>query len=183
MKTRNIFRGSLILAGLLLLISACNNKDNTPKLDFEITVPNTWSYYALNIENIVYYASSPLENQNDSISEDVLVTKDAIAGMNLAEFTEAEITSLSKDTSYHAIYLSNDTTINGATSRKLIHLQNLVLVRSVTHDSIYLPAKKTSYFFVKNNYGYAVTMNALVTSYATYKPIFDTIISSFKFRN
>ena len=181
MKKREIMKGAF-LAGILILSAACN-KDDQPSLDFDITVPAGWNYYALNSDNIVYYASSPVENQTDSITEDLLITKDAASGMTLDQFCSSAISSLDDDTSYHKIYLSGDTSINGAESRKLVYLQNLKLFRSDHQDTMYLNLKRTNYFFVRNKYGYIVTMNALVTTYPTYKPIFDNIISTFKFRN
>jgi hypothetical protein len=182
MKTKEIIKGILFLVGVLILAAACNDKGDDPHLDFDITVPSTWNYYVLNADDIVYYATSPVESQTDSITEDILITKDDITGENLAQFSASVISSLDDDTTFHVISFSQDTTINGNTSRKLVHLQTLKAYRTETHDTIYLHAKKTSYFFVNNNYGYVVTMNALVTSFATYKPIFDNIIGTFKFR-
>jgi|GEM_PF-2390589 hypothetical protein len=183
MKTREILKGMLVIGAIVMLGAACNKADDGPTLDFEITVPDEWGYYVLSSDNIVYYASSPLENQQDSITEDVLITKDALTGQNLTSFCQAVISSLDDDTSFHAVYFSPvDTMINGEPSRKLIHLQTIVAVRAQTQDTVFLPAKKVSYFFVKNEYGYVVTMSALVVTYPTYKPIFDTIISSFRFK-
>jgi hypothetical protein len=182
MKKGEMMKG-MILAGIVMLFAACNIKDDQPGLDFDITVPTSWTYYPLNNDNIVYYASSPAENQTDSITEDLLITKDAVSGMTLDQFCSAIISSLDDDTTYHKIYLSGDTSINGTDSRKLIYLQTLKLFRSDNHDTVYLHLERTGYFFVRNKYGYVVMMNALVTSYPTYKPIFENIISTFKFRN
>lgn len=184
MKTRKISKGMLFLAAILILIAGCNKADDGPTLDFEITVPIGWGYYVLNAGNVVYYAVSPLENQQDSIQENVLVTKDALSGQTLASFCQLVIDTIDNDTSFHAVYFSPiDTTINGEASRKLIHLQNIIAIKAETQETIYLPAKRVSYFFVRNNYGYIVTMSALVATYPVYKPIFDTIITSFKFKN
>jgi hypothetical protein len=184
MKTRDILKGMLLLTGAILSFAACNKDDDGPTLDFNITVPDAWNYFILNSDNVVYYASSPLESASDSISEDVLVTKDDIKGYNLNQFCEAVIASYDNDTSFHQLYFSpEDSTINGAACRKLIHLQTLYTPVSQSNDSIALDAKLTKYFFVRNNYGYVVGMNAMVESYPLYKPVFDTIISSFEFKN
>lgn len=183
MRTREILKGILLLAGTILSFAACNKDDDGPVLDFNITVPDSWTYYPVSSGSLVYYAFSPLENQNDSISEDVLVTKDDIMGNDLNQFCTAVIASYDNDTSFHQLYLSADTIINEATSRKLIHLQTIPTTIPGSNDSIYLEAKITKYLFVRKNYGYIVSMNALVDTYPTYKPIFETIISSFTFKN
>jgi len=183
MRTWKILKEILLLTVAILSFAACNKDDGGPTLDFTITVPDSWTYYAVNQSNLVYYAFSPLENDKDSITEDVLVTKDPIGGSDLEQFCTAVIASFDEDTSYHQLYLSADTTINGATCRKLIHLQTLVNLVPESNDSIILDAKLTKYLFVRKNYGYIVGMNALVDTYPAYKPIFDTIISSFTFKN
>jgi hypothetical protein len=182
MKTREILKGALFLSGILMLAAACIKSVDQPKLDFDITVPSSWNYYALNSGNLVYYASSPLESQTDSILEDMMISKDLITGKNLEQFCAMVMDTLDNDTTYHQVYFSPDTTINGETCRKLIHLQTISFIKTDTRDTVDLHTKITRYFFVRNDYGYLVTMNALKSTYATYKSIFDTIISSFKFK-
>ncbi len=47
MKTREIMKAVLFVAGIIMLTAACN-KDDDPTLDFDITVPSDWRYYILN---------------------------------------------------------------------------------------------------------------------------------------
>ncbi len=183
MRKRELLKGVCLLGGIVLAFAACNKTDDGPVLDFNITVPPTWNYFVLSNEDLVYYASSPLENMNDSIMEDVLVSKDKATGVGLEQFSSAIISSLNEDTSFHALRYTADTTINGETCNKLIHLQVVFTNVPSTSDSVALNAKIVRYFYVHNNYGYVVSMNALVDTYPTYKPIFETIISSFSFKN
>jgi len=183
MRKRELLKGIFLLGWIMLAFAACNKIDDGPVLDFNITVPSNWNYYVLSNEDLVYYASSPLENMNDSILEDVLVSKDKATGVGLDQFVSAVITALNEDTSFHTLQFKADTTINGEACSKLIHLQVVYNPIPSTNDSVALNAKVTRYFYVHNNYGYVVSMNALVETYPTYKPVFETIISSFSFKN
>lgn len=183
MKTKFILKGFALLAGVVLLSTACNKDEDGIKLDFDITVPNTWFHYSLNQENMVYYAVSPLEDANDTVTEDLLITKDALSGVNLNTFYNAFLADMADDTTFHVVQQSGDTSINGETGKKLVSLQTLYSINSTTHDTLVFNAELTRYFFAHNNYGYILSMSALTTSFNKYKPIYDDIISSFKFKN
>jgi len=172
-----------MLTGMVLLASACNkNEDGEIQLDFDITVPDTWLVIKLDQNNMVYYAQSPQEGSLDSIREDLLITKEAIGTTSLNTYYAAVITALEADTTF-ALLSTKDTTINGEPSQKLIHLQTVYAVNSATYDTIDLDAKMIKYVFTNNSNGYVVSCNALLTSYDKYKPVYDTIIKSFKFKN
>jgi len=184
MRKQDILKGLIIITGVTLSIAACNKDDDEPVLDFNITVPESWTEYKVNTGNVVYYAVSPLENTDDSISEDVLITKDDIQGSNLSQFCTAVIDSYDNDTSFHQLYFSpEDSTMNGAECRKLIHLQTIYILDQMSYDSVPLNAKMIKYMFVRNRYGYVVGLNSMVESYPDYKPVFEEIISSFSFKN
>jgi hypothetical protein len=182
MKNRFLLSGMALLAGIILIITGCKKDNGGIVLDFDITVPSTWFHYELNQENMVYYAVSPLENEDDTVTEDLLITKDALSGVNLNTFYNSFVADISDDTTFHVVSQSGDTTINGETGKKLVNLQTLYSINSSTHDTLVFHAKMTRYFFAHNNYGYILSMSALATTFNTYKPIYDDIISSFKFK-
>jgi hypothetical protein len=183
MKTKLLVKGIALLAVIVLMTAACNKDDDKSNLDFEITVPSGWFHYELNQENMVFYAVSPLENDDDTVTEDLLITKDLVSGVNLNTFYTAYLADMADDTTFSVVSQSGDTTINGETGKKLINLQTLYSINTTTHDTLVFHTKMTRYFFVHNNYGYVLSMSALVSSFNMYKPIYDDIISSFRFKN
>jgi hypothetical protein len=130
---------------------------------------------------MVYYAQSPQENQQDSILEDLLITRDALSGGTLSTYYTAYVFTLAEDTTYQYVY-DADTTINGLESKKLIHLQKLFGIRTQTKDTVVLNTKSLKYFFVHNNYGYVLSFLALEDTYDTFEPVFENIISTFSFK-
>jgi hypothetical protein len=180
MKTREILKAVLFVAGIVMLTSACK-KDEGPTLDFEITVPYDWRYYILTQDNVVYYAQSPQKTTTDSVSEDLVITKDKAQGMSLSSFYDAYLTSLAKDTTIHPIS-SIDTTINGEEAIKLTHLQTIYAINTSTKDTVHLEAKIQKYLLLNNNYGYVLSFNALITTFNEYKKTFDDIVATFKFK-
>jgi hypothetical protein len=182
MKKREIFKAVLFVGGILFLAAACNTKDNSTSLDFNITVPSDWKFFIENSNGVVYYAQSPLKTSADTIAEDLLITKDAASGYSVSSFYTAYLTTLTKDTSFRVVSVI-DTTINGVAAKKLLHLQTIPVVNSTTGSTVILHAKILKYFMMHNNFGYIVSFNALQTTYNDFKSVFDGIIASFTFRN
>lgn len=183
MKTTLLFKGIALLAGTVLLTAACNKDKDESDLDFDITIPSGWFKYELDQENMVFYAVSPLESATDTVTEDLLITKDLVSGLNLNTFYTAYLADMAEDTTFHVVSQTGDTVINGETGKKLINLQTLYSVNTTTHDTLIFNTKMTRYFFVHNNYGYVLSMSALTSSFDRFKPIYDGIISSFRFKN
>ena len=180
MKTREIIKAVLFVAGIVMLTDACK-KDEGPTIDFEITVPADWRYYMLTQDNVVYYAQSPPKSNSDTVTEDLVITKDAAKGMNLNSFYDAYLTALQKDTTIHPVS-SIDTTINGEASIKLTHLQTIYAVNTATNDTVHLDAKIQKYILLNNNFGYVLSFNALTSTFNEYKKTFDEIVATFKFK-
>ena len=179
---KELFKG-ILLTAIVLLAFACNNNDDEGiVLDFDITVPDTWPVIKSDQNNMVYYAQSPSEGTLDSIREDLLITKEPIGTTSLNTYYAAILTALEEDTTF-ALLSTKDTTINGEPSQKFIHLQTVYAVNYATHDTIDLDAKMIKYVLTNNSNGYVITCNALLTSYDRYKPVYDTIIKTFKFKN
>lgn len=171
----------LFVAGIVMLTVACNKKDDGPTLDFDITVPSDWNYYIYSNEGLVFNAVSPQANDSDRISENLLVWKVSAENTTLQSFYSSYATSLAKDTTYHAISIT-DTTINGEEAIKLTHLQTVDAINTSNSDTIHLNAKIQKYVMVSNNYGYVVSFNALTSTFNQYKVIFDNIIATFMFK-
>jgi hypothetical protein len=79
-----------------------------------------------------------------------------------------------------------DTTINGVEAIKVTHLQTVrVAIRSTyeTTDSADLIIQPIKYLFYRDGYGYMVNCNTLPYTYDYYKPLFEDVMSTFKFRN
>jgi hypothetical protein len=182
MKTKEIITGTLFLLGIVILSSACNKDDDEIKLDFNITVPGDWTYYALENENMVYYAQSPKEEATDSILEDLLVTKDYVGNGTLTSFYAAVLEELEQDTSYQEITSVQDT-INGETCMRLTHLQTLYMIYSATKDTVNVYTKSLKYVFVHEYNGYVLSFTALTDTYDAYEPVFEGIMETFTFKN
>jgi len=182
MKKSKIWYSLIILAGIAWCLVSCNKYDDEVVLDFDITVPDDWTYYKLNSDNMAYYAVSPLEDQNDSLQENLLVIKELATGYTLNSYFSAVVSNLAVDTSVHVMYVS-DTTINGTESKKLIHKQLLLFIEQTSKDTLAYDGISVKYFFVRDNYGYVASFTSLKESYSFYKPVFETIISSFRFKD
>ncbi len=182
MKTRNILKTGLFLAGVIMLTASCNKKDDGPTLDFNIALPAKWNYSINGNEGLVYYAVSPVISTNDSITEDMEIYKYATDNQNLQTFYTSYVSVLAQDTSYHRISV-RDTTVNGEEAIKLTHLLRITSVNQAKKDTLILHAKIQKYFMMNKNHGYVISFNALQTTFDEYHPIFDNIISTFTFKN
>ncbi len=182
MKTRDILKAILFVTGVIFLASACNKKDDGPQLDFDIKVPDTWKYYVVNQNNTVYYAQSPITSSNDSVIEDLVITKQDGTGYTLGTFYNTYVSQLNNADSTFEIVSSKDTSINGVAAKQLIHRLRVYVINSNTHDTVHLDAKLMKYFMMNTTYAYVLSFNALEATFNEYRPVFDTIVSSFKFK-
>jgi len=180
-KALKPFQVLLMLTGILFLTVACNKEEDKIVLDFTIEVPGAWEYYLLEEDNFVYWAISPLNSPDDSIREDLVITREAASGTSLQTFYSRILDDLTEDETFQQLSEA-DTSINGAPCKKLVHLQTLMSV-SQSNDTTTLDVKDTKYVFVRNNRGFVVNCAALVTTYDTYRPVYDEIMSSFTFKN
>lgn len=180
-----------MLALVIMLAASCNKDDDTPygQNIFEITVPSGWMYQSYNDENVLYYAWSPLRLEDDealeqdSINEDLLITREHLPDFNLEIYYTYLKANLEQDTSFHELYAS-DTVINGEAAKKLIHLQTYRLAsQTIPNDSFNLQIKPMKFFFFKDEYGYLLDCGMLPYTYAHYKPIFESFVSTFHFKN
>src|SRR3989304_8624876 len=117
MKTLKIWQAIVLFTCMALVIASCNKDDDEVQLDFEVTVPTDWTYVIYDDDVYLYYAQSPLEDSNDSINEDMLVTRERLNGITLPTFYTAVIAGLESDTTFHLLS-SADTTINGVDRKK-----------------------------------------------------------------
>lgn len=191
MKRIQFLQVFIILALMMALASSCKKDDDLPpgrKL-FDITVPAGWLYQYYYDENLLLYAWSPLRIEDDeamlqdTINEDLLLTRQHLPGTDLAGFFNSVTNLLDQDTSFHYVYVS-DTVINGEDAKKLIHLQTYKIAsRTIPTDSVYLQVKPMKLIFFKDEYGYILDCGMLPYTYPHYKPLFDDFISTFQFKN
>jgi hypothetical protein len=132
---------------------------------------------------VVYYAQSPQTTTTDTVSEDLVITKNDANGMSLSAFYTAYVGAIADDDSTFQPETTIDTTINGEDAIQLIHFQTIYAVNTANGDTVHLDAKLEKYFMINNNYGYVVSFNALRSTFDAYKDVFDDIISSFTFKN
>ena len=190
MKKIEFWKLAIMLALPVILISSCNKNDNQGDgLNFEITIPFDWQYQIYSDSYFRYYAWSPLRTADDqagiqdTINEDLLVTREYLPGSSLNEYYTNINVQLQSKLNYIELSMV-DTTINGEDAKKLIHFQTLKIAKNnAANDSFLLDVMPTKYFFYHNDYGYIVDCGALPYTYNYYKPIFDDIISSFQFKN
>jgi hypothetical protein len=181
MKTREIFKAMLFFAGIIMLAAACNKKDDSPTIDFDMAIPTNWTYTVYGGTGVVYHAVSPKKNQHDSVSEDLFVLKYVMDNADLQTFYVSYVTELAKDTSYHALSIT-DTTINGVDAVKLTHLQKLIAVNQARNDTVILDFKIQKYIMVNKNSGYVVSFNAPSATFNEFHPLFDLMIATFNFK-
>ena len=177
-----------MLTAIVLLSAACNKKDKEVQLDFNITVPANWIEFKQEVNGIIFYwANSPNDLPNgDTINEGLTISKEPLpAGYSLATFYNV-VKDKTKDFDGYALIAENlDTSIGGEPCRKLVHLEtgHFLITSRIPFDTIDSTAVLTKYFFVKNNYGYTASFYALKVTYNEFKPVFESIISSFSFKN
>ena len=187
-----IFRNLFIVSSLILaLATSCLKEEEGEETDFELTVPESWEYQFYSDPEFKYWAWSPqrlLDDEagiNDSINEDIYVSKQSLANASLADFYTALIDILLDDPSFYELS-AVDTTINGVEAKKVTHLQTVrIPIRSTYEpaDSADLLIQPVKYLFYRNGYGYMVNCNTLPYTYDYYKPVFEDIMSTFNFRN
>ena len=112
----------------------------------------------------------------------MLVYKEPLSGYNLNTYYSAVKTNILASEYYVSTLLEKDTTINGATSKKLI-CNEIGYYITPEKDTSDVSLITTRYFFFENEAGYNVGMVAVDTTYYRVKPVFDEIIASFQFKN
>lgn len=188
----SIFRNLIIVSSLILaLTSSCLKEEESEEPDFELTVPESWDYQFYDDPVYKYWAWSPqrlLDDEagiNDSINEDILVSKQSLSNSSLDDFYTALINVMFEDPSFYELS-AVDTTINGVEAIKITHLQTVrIAIRSTYEptDSADLLIQPIKYLFYRDGYGYMVNCNTLPYTYDYYKPVFEDVMSTFKFRN
>lgn len=191
MKNR-IIRNFIILSTLILVIAtSCKKEEEGEELDFEIALPFGWNYQIYDNPVYKYYAWSPQRTLDDAagiqdtINEDILISKQEFPNSNLNDFYFALVDLLLDDPSFYEIS-TVDTTINGETAIKMTHFQIIRLPLNstyITTDSADLDIMPIKYLFYRNGYGYVVDCGTLPYTHDYYKPVYDDILSSFNFKN
>jgi hypothetical protein len=181
MKNLKIWLAFPILALMVGLSVSCT-KDEDIVLDFSITVPENWNYIAWSNQGLVYSAQRIENNDLDSLREYLLIYKEPLTGFTLDTYYQAIKTQLLASEEYVSTIEEKDTTINGASSKRIIYNQ---LGQFITRyrDTVDLHEITTMYFFYEKSNGYNLSFVCIDTLYNDIKPVFDGIISTFQFKN
>jgi hypothetical protein len=180
MKKMKFWHAFAIIA-LMVGFSASCTKDEGIVLDFTITVPENWIYFALANQGLVYTGQRGQINEQDTLREYVLIYKEPLTGYTLDMYYNAIKGQLLATEEYVSTIEEKDTIINGADSKRIIF--NDVGYYIIGRDSIDLNQITTMYFFYENSAGFNVSFVSIDTLYDEIKPVFDDIISTFTFKN
>lgn len=186
MKTSKIWYAFFIIVITVAFGASCNTEPDEyipVVLDFDITIPDDWAYNKDGLaEPYVYIAISPTEFDDFDINEDMWIAKMNLGGDNLATFYSDAKASIEDRDNYSFISEDLDTAINGAPCIILTQGETVSFYIPNT-GTVNLPLIVRRYFLTKSGYGYLVTCNSLDTTYVRFKPVFDTIMSSFTFKD
>ena len=168
-------RSIIYTLGFLLVITACNDDDNTDKDEIdnedpnapELTLdfPSDWSVVYDYNEYITSLGSSPLENSSDIYRESISIAREKATGYDLEMYYEASLVSLNTIDGYEFVS-SADTTINGYDSKRIVFLA------SPYSENL----KLLDYIFVEEGYAFVITCASLSSNYDNYLDQFETIV-------
>ena len=184
-----IWQVCIIFATAIIIFSSCEKDDEKYELEFEITVPEDWQYWEYYFDDVtrfIAYSPTRLEDDadlvEDTLTESMHIYRLSMPGVDLDIFSAAMTAVWEETTNYQYIYAS-DTTVNGENAKKLIHLQTIRKPLDESPlDSVDLEILSMKVVFYRNDLGYIIECGMLPYTYDYYKPIFDGIISSFKFK-
>lgn len=170
-----LFLISLSLLGLV----ACN-KDEEVKLDFDITVPENWSYFVLANEGNVYYAVRNQESPSDTVLESLYISKQSLPDYSLTMYYNALAPIIKESELYRSQIYQSDTVINDTDFKKLIS-REIFRVVTTGIDTFNFDVITERYFFFENNYGYNMAFFTADTAYAESREVFGDIMGSFQY--
>ncbi len=185
-KHRNSFL-LLLVAALAILAASCQKDDTS--YSFEIKVPTDWGYQYYSDLTVKYYAWSPsrlADDQagvRDSLSEDLLISQYALTTADLFSFYSNYVYPMFDQQLNYQALSTVDTTINGYECIKHTHFQTNRIAWQGSTDTIEFDAQIVKYVFYHNNIGYIVDCTALPYTFDYYAPVFEDIMSTFKFRD
>lgn len=188
MKTFKIWQSFLILTVVVLMTAACNKKEEDLVLDFNVTVPENWDEFQQEYNGMVFYwANSPNNLEaGDTVNEGVTISREQLPdGYTLSGYYGVIKGKIDDNTGYALIAENLDTTIGAAECVKLVHkeIAKIIFNSKVPVDTVDTTVVSTKYFFVNGNYGYIVNFAALEETFEEFKPVFESIITSFSFKN
>jgi hypothetical protein len=171
----------IALISVIILVMACKKEDEV-KLDFDLTVPDNWAAYIFANEGYIYDARRIPEDEEDTITEGLVIYKSKATGGTLQLYYSSLLTEIKKSVAYDSMLYDTDTLINGTNFMKLLSHEKLRYINPVYFDTFFLNAVTERYFFYANNYGYNMTFLAVDTAYPSAKVVFDQIIGSFHYK-
>lgn len=181
MKKLKIWYAFLIL-GIMVVMSVSCNKDEELALDFEITVPDNWSYYILANEGLVYSAMRDAESSEDSLREYLLIYKEPLPGYNLQLYYSQRKGAIMNSEFYVSTVQDDDTVYNGNPCKRFIYQEAGKFINQF-QDTFDVALITSDYMFFKDDNGYFFNFISVDTIFYRNGPLFNDIMSTFQFKN
>jgi hypothetical protein len=172
----------LTIIALPLIIMSCEKSEEI-KLDFDLTFPDNWVHYVYANEGFILDAQRIAVDESDTIREELVIFKNHMPEATLGIYFATLKPQIMQSPAYDSLLYDIDTTINETDFKKMLSIENFRYVNQNYLDTFYLPAITTRYFFYRNNYGYNMTFVSLSSEHVRSRVVFDSIMSSFHFKN
>jgi len=181
MKKLKIWQSFLIIVFMVILSVSCN-KDDEIALDFDITVPDNWTWFILGNEGLVYSAQRNAESTEDSLREFLLIYKEPLPGYNLQLYYTQRKGAIMASDFYVSTVVDDDTVYNGSACKRFIYREAGKYI-SQSQDTFDVDLITSDYLFFNKDNGYFLNFVTVDTLFDTYGPIFNDIMSTFQFKN
>lgn len=183
MKNFHISYVFMLLLAIPALFISCN-KDEDPKLDFEISVPDDWESVVYANEGFIYAAKRATESPSDSIVEALYIFKELLSeNYTLHIYYSSLKRQIMATEAYDSLVYESDTIINDTDFKKMLSIEKLQYVNPFYKDTFYIDMLTTRYFFHENKAGYNMIFLSVDTAFRRNQLIFNDIMSTFHYKN
>lgn len=182
MKNSTIRYVFILFAFISLYLTSCH-KDDEIKLDFDLTAPASWQTYIYGNLGIIYASTRKPETATDTILESLIIIKSGLSGYDLNSYYNWLKPQIEASESYDSLLYESDTLINGTSFKKMLSLETWLYLNTNGHDTSLLNALTTRYFFYEKNYGYNMVFISMDTAFYRNQPVFNNIMSTFRYHN
>lgn len=172
----------IAFAGLAFFFLSCN-KDEDIVLDFNLTVPDNWTYSVLANKGPVYSAARSPVNEQDTVGEWIYAYKQPLQGYDLASYFTAIASKIEdfQKPEYISTLEKKDTSINGTDFKRII-TEEIEHRLTASKDTVDINRVYTYYFFYEKENGYYIQLASVDTLYDENKPVFDGIMHTFQYK-
>jgi hypothetical protein len=163
-------------------IVSCNKDSEEPVLDFDLTVPDNWTYLVQANEGWIYTAGRNPVDENDTITEGIYIFKYTLEGYSFASYYAAFRPELIASETFVSLLHETDTIINGTDFMKLVSTE-IEIFENSGGDQDTVDVITERYIFFENNAGYEFLLFSPDTLYYNQNhAIFDDIMGSFHYK-